>query len=412
MAKHSVLTQKTRLLMPAMYSFRRNDSGNVAMMFALAIVAIFGVVALALDTTRQTQTNSAAQTLVDSVALALARDAGTLSAAQLSLRAQQLYNGQAGNGPGAGLTVTALYTASPNKTLTINLSASIPTTFGQIFGVATLPIKASATVPVSSRPAQIALVLDNTGSMNGQGKLAALKTASVNLVNEIEAASAKSAETSKVALVPFAKSVKIGTASAGAGWLDWTSFAGPQNLWQGCVTDRDQPNDANNKLPGDDTDTWYPAVNCNTSELMPLTSDWVALRNRLNAMNANGNTNITIGLQWGFNMLTAGAPLSTASAEPGKYSNYIILLTDGDNTQNRWTFSSESIDQRTLEACTKIKAAGVKVFTVRVINGNENLLRTCATTPSMYYNVQQPEDLNGVFAQIGAEIKSALFLSR
>jgi len=129
-------------------------------------------------------------------------------------------------------------------------------------------------------------------------------------------------------------------------------------------------------------------------------------------LNANGNTNITIGLQWGFNMLTAGAPLSTASAEPGKYSNYIILLTDGDNTQNRWTFSSESIDQRTLEACTKIKAAGVKVFTVRVINGNENLLRTCATTPSMYYNVQQPEDLNGVFAQIGAEIKSALFLSR
>ena len=44
-------------------------------------------------------------------------------------------------------------------------------------------------------------------------------------------------------------------------------------------------------------------------------------------------------------------------------------------------------------ACDNLKAPGVniKVYTVRVINGNADLLRDCATNPRMYYNVQQAE---------------------
>jgi hypothetical protein len=82
----------------------------------------------------------------------------------------------------------------------------------------------------------------------------------------------------------------------------------------------------------------------------------------------------------------------------------IVLLTDGDNTQNRWSTSSSSIDARTALACTNAKAANIKIYTVRVIDGNATLLRNCATKPNMYYNVNQASQLNSVFSSIAQNL--------
>jgi hypothetical protein len=43
---------------------------------------------------------------------------------------------------------------------------------------------------------------------------------------------------------------------------------------------------------------------------------------------------------------------------------------------------------------------------VRVIDGNANLLRNCATKPSMYYDVQQADQLSGVFSSIAQTLAS------
>ena len=145
---------------------------------------------------------------------------------------------------------------------------------------------------------------------------------------------------------------------------------------------------------------------------MPLTTAWTNLKNRVDEMKPSGNTNLTIGLAWGLNMLTHGAPLSTASSDPGKYANYMILLTDGVNTENRWTTNSVSIDARALEACAQIKAAGIQLFTVRVIDGNANLLRTCASSPEMFYDVDDAKELTSVFDKISSSVKSAIYLSK
>jgi Mg-chelatase subunit ChlD len=82
----------------------------------------------------------------------------------------------------------------------------------------------------------------------------------------------------------------------------------------------------------------------------------------------------------------------------------IVLLTDGDNTQNRWTTSGSSIDARTAAACTNVKAANIKVYTVRVIDGDANLLRNCATKTNMYYDVSQASQLNSVFTSIAQNL--------
>jgi len=82
----------------------------------------------------------------------------------------------------------------------------------------------------------------------------------------------------------------------------------------------------------------------------------------------------------------------------------IILLTDGQNTQNRWTSNTTSIDSRTQKVCDNARAANIKVYTVRVIDGNATLLQSCATKPDMYYNVQEAAQLQSVFGAIAQNL--------
>ena len=142
---------------------------------------------------------------------------------------------------------------------------------------------------------------------------------------------------------------------------------------------------------------------------MPLTdildtTGFTNLNSKIDAMTASGNTNVTIGLVWGWHALTKSEPMTEGSDPAPDKDKVIVLLTDGDNTQNRWTTSGSSIDARTALACTNAKAANIKIYTVRVIDGDANLLRNCATKPNMYYNVNQASQLNSVFSSIAQNL--------
>jgi hypothetical protein len=51
-----------------------------------------------------------------------------------------------------------------------------------------------------------------------------------------------------------------------------------------------------------------------------------------------------------------------------------------------------------------VNAAGIKLYTVRLMEGNATLLRNCATTPSMYYDVAQASGLNDTFTAIAQNL--------
>jgi Mg-chelatase subunit ChlD len=127
-------------------------------------------------------------------------------------------------------------------------------------------------------------------------------------------------------------------------------------------------------------------------------------------MQPDGNTNVTIGLAWGWHALTNNLPLEQASVPKPDLDKVIILLTDGNNTQawdniNKKNISTESsINARTEAACANVKAANIRIYTIRVINGNGTLLKNCASNPSMYFDVQQASQLNGVFTSIAQNL--------
>ncbi|HVZ29097.1 MAG TPA: VWA domain-containing protein, partial [Asticcacaulis sp.] len=119
-----------------------------------------------------------------------------------------------------------------------------------------------------------------------------------------------------------------------------------------------------------------------------------------------GNTNITIGVQWGMEALSPSAPL-TGGVAFGDTSakKYMIVVTDGDNTANAWTNVTSQIDARTALACTNAKAKGITVFVVKVIEGNSSLLRGCASKPEYFYDLTNASQINGALSGIFDTIK-------
>src|SRR5690242_6125251 len=68
--------------------------GNVAMIFALAIVPVFAFIGAAIDYSRATMARSAMQSALDSTALMLSRDLsqGTITSTQISTTAQNYFS--------------------------------------------------------------------------------------------------------------------------------------------------------------------------------------------------------------------------------------------------------------------------------------------------------------------------------
>jgi hypothetical protein len=78
--------------------------------------------------------------------------------------------------------------------------------------------------------------------------------------------------------------------------------------------------------------------------MLPLTYDWDRLRLTVEAMNPNGNTNVTIGLVWAWHALTPTSVFTEGAPQNKDLEKVVIVLTDGQNTENRWTTSQWAID--------------------------------------------------------------------
>ena len=124
-------------------------------------------------------------------------------------------------------------------------------------------------------------------------------------------------------------------------------------------------------------------------------------------MQPNGNTNQAIGLQMGWQSLTA-APFTVPAMDPSyKYSQVIILLSDGLNTQDRWYTSASSIDARQEKTCDNIKAAGITIYTVQVNTGGDptsTLLQNCASDSSKFFLLTSSVEIITTFGQIGTAL--------
>jgi len=391
-----------------------------------------GVTGAAIDYGRANAARAAMQSALDSTGLILSKNADAISGADLGTSARSIFLAQFNRPEAQNVTITHQFTAPQQGSFALKLTATatVPTRFATLVGTPELTVSASSEILWGIKKLNLALALDNTGSMSSNGKMDALKAAAHNLLDTLQAA-AKQPDDVKVSIIPFATDVNVGTAYKDATWIDWEQWenvngvcssssyksktaceaarrtwtVASRDTWNGCVWDRDQNFDVQNSPPGAAQATRFranQASNCPTA-MMPLTNDWTGLHARIDAMRPAGNTNVTIGMAWAWQTLSPVEPMNAPASAPD-LDKVIVLLTDGENTQNRFTTSRSSIDSRTEKVCANAKADNVKVYTVRVINGNATLLRNCATKPDWFYDVDEAWQLNSVFASIAQNL--------
>ena len=200
-------------------------------------------------------------------------------------------------------------------------------------------------------------------------------------------------------------------------WTAGTWTPANHNTWNGCVMDRDQNYDTTNAAPSTGTTaTLFPADQYGACPvaMMGLNYNWSAMNSLINSMQPNGNTNQAIGLQWGFQSLTS-APLTIPAMDPNySYTQVIILLTDGLNTQDRWYTAQNSIDARQTITCNNVKAAGITLYTVQVNTDGDPtsaILQNCASDASKFFMLTSSTGIVSTFNQIGTAL-SALRITK
>ena len=398
-------------------NYKSKTDGNVAMMFAVSTLMLVTGIGAALDYSNVSKAQNLLQAQVD---------AGVLAAASVEVNRTNNGNGNAyGNGNnnqemqareeaakkvisanGFDLTGIAPVLTLNERTVVLKAEVDYTLSFGGILGMDNIRLSADAESGLpGSDGVDIALVLDNTRSMEVDGKMQALEDGAVKLVEAIE----NSGSESNIAVVPFARYVRVNDSARTASWFQmptefdtlrtWqqaTHTGGScapttgthrvdgveieyasesctgqtttyeernttvESRWDGCVGTRLPPyserDDAYthkipgllNKVPKEHTGLTYDVNTWCPHQIVPLSNDYDTLKTKIRAMWTTDNTYLPTGLIWGQRVLSPGEPFDNApvAGEPEK-RKVMVLMTDGNNTTE---IMQDSASQTTYKA--------------------------------------------------------------
>lgn len=215
-------------LIRCLSAFRTARAGNVAITFALASLPVVGAIGCAVDYSRANSIKAELQSALDSTALMLSKDAATLSDSDLQTRAATYFNALFTNSNASGISVNATYSTTGGSHLIVNASGSVPTNFLGLIGYQNITVGGTSTAAWGSSRLRVALVLDNTGSMADDGKMTALKTATKDLLTQLQSAAGTNGDV-YVSIIPFVKDVNLGSANWNSDYIYWDNATQSDN---------------------------------------------------------------------------------------------------------------------------------------------------------------------------------------
>jgi Flp pilus assembly protein TadG len=197
--------------------FAQNTGGSIGVMFGGMIVVVVMFIGASIDFGKAFMTREGLQDALDSAALAAGRELETGGVKEdAEAKARDVFAANLPAGVVADLTLVDIDEES--KQVVLKAATTLQTSFVRIAGINELDIDAEAVVSTSGGTFEVALVLDGSGSMRGT-HIEALKSASHGLVASLFGDKAVSNNV-KMAVVPFAALVNVGSENANAAWID------------------------------------------------------------------------------------------------------------------------------------------------------------------------------------------------
>lgn len=444
----------------------RDTRGATAVFMAVGLIPLIGSVGLAVDSSTGYLLKGRLSKSLDAAGLAAGRVALNEEAPDV---ARKYFDANFGTSQRVSVDNFHFELDSTRKFVTLTAEASTPTTFMQIFGQKKMTVAARTVIYRQSRGLELALVLDNTGSMNGPKGDNAPFNAMVKAANDlvdILYGDKDVIDNLWVSVVPFVTAVNIGNTRTG--WLKSDDNAivnkdawgktppGKPIGWKGCVMAR---GDATT-----DTDDTSPLVAPFTSllytsgakaehvqsdknytcgaQLLSLTASRTTVKAALSNMKIEpSGTASNQGLVWGWRTISPKWRGLWGGATPAQLpldyytdnmDKVVVILTDGANnfidsgaytaygTLEDLGFSDKSqgrdlLDTRTKMACESLKKGSgkseEKVIVYSIIFGIEadtkakDIFKKCATTQKYFY-APSNEELANVFRAIGGELSN------
>lgn len=496
----------------------RDEGGAVAIMLTLSLIPLSIAAIGAVDLERGLSARTQLQDALDAAALAAlkasANDANLLQSTGAAAFAQNL-------GPSPDLKVVAgpTFVYGDQGKVLADATASVDTIIASWVIGHPLNVAAHAEIVRSDVKLEIALVLDNSGSMADNNKIGDLKIGATDFLNIMQTASTQRGDPNSVliSLVPFSQTVRVDPSNQGAKWLDtkgqnsingeifsdpktnrFDLFAKLGTTWAGCLESRKQPFDVqddaakgkdklftpyfwpddydgsavNSYLPDASTADWKtrernvakyvattglstsrgPNKDCTMLPIRPLTNDFATLRSDVTKLAPTTDTNISMGLVWGWHTISPNGPFANSGPVPvapygdPKHSKIAVLMTDGHNqltgngdpynltpyegvgflwqgrlsnpdgtpmTSGTNDQTTTALDARLTQLCINMKAKGVEIYAIAVgvDPQHQPVLQACASGADHYYNVSDGAGMIDAFNSIANQIAN-LHLSR
>ena len=216
-----------RRLRAAARRFAGANDGNIAILFGIAVIPIITFVGAAVDYTRAVSARSSMQAALDSTAVMLGKDLteGTITTSQISEKAEAYFKALYTNTEAKSVAIEATYTQNTGNgsTILVKGSGNIETGFMRVVGFPTMDFNTNSTSTWGMKRMRVALVLDNTGSMDMNGKMGAMKTAATDMITDLSSYWKKDGDV-YISIIPFAKDVNVGTANVDAAWINWSEW--------------------------------------------------------------------------------------------------------------------------------------------------------------------------------------------
>ena len=391
----------------------KDESGNVAIMFALVLVVLTFTAGMAIDYSRVAHTNSKIAAAADAAALAAGRALldGRYTDAEIKTLAQAYFQenlSDGGFGTISNLTVTV---NRDNSTVTFDVDADVPMTLTKVMGYDKADLPVSSAVVFEQNDIELSLALDITGSMRGK-KLADLKEASNDLI-DILMPDAGTSHNVRIGIAPYAAAVNAGPYAA--------NVSNNASI-DGCVWERTGPQAFTAAAPGSgaylsagatprdiDLSEGISFYSCPRATVTPLTDDKRALKDDIRALRAGGYTAGHLGAAWASYLISPEwSSIWPASSAPVAYDDtntikVALLMTDGIfNT----AYQNGASNYQAVEICNSMKNEDVLVYAVgfQAPSAAQDTLKSCASTANHYFKADDAEELRSAFIAIAKQL--------
>lgn len=233
--------------------FFRNEAGNYAITFALTVFPILGAISMAVDYSNLARQRTAVQNGLDAAALAAAKEySNGMTGSALTAYATEFFESNLPPYMDPDKVTVAVSIKDENiidsngqpatvKTVKLDADLRYDSFIAGIVGHDRFDIGIASQVALGNITVEIALVVDNSGSMSSKNKISTARTTAKELVDTIFAAASNSNKPNPVSfsLVPFASMVNVGPENANASWMDtrgWSPIHHENLNWKTYVT--------------------------------------------------------------------------------------------------------------------------------------------------------------------------------